>query len=148
MKQFPFGKLTVYTTTTNVPTVINTPVNNATSVNTQSHINNRIPPVHPPPHTVNPTNSHLPNVNTILSPSVHNVDNSNTTPSITSTYLYDLLTPTSCTNTPSELQCMTYSSHFHLRRLFPYPPSPLSTDYFRMHTAFTLCFPLYPVPAH
>ena len=93
MKHVPSGKLTVYTTTTNVPTVINTTVNNTTSVNTQSHINNRILPVHPPPHTVNPTNSHLPNVNTILSPSVHYVDNSNTTPFITSTYLYDLLTP-------------------------------------------------------
>jgi len=93
MKHVPSGKLTVYTTTTNVPTVINTTVNNATSVNTQSHINSRIPPAHSPPHAVNPTNSHLPNVNTILCPSVHNVDNSNTTPSITSTYLYDLLTP-------------------------------------------------------
>ena len=92
MKHVPIGELTVYTTTSNVHTVINAPVNSATSVNTQSHINNRLPPGYPPP-IVNSTNSYLPNVNTILSPNVHNVDNSNIDPSITPTYLYDLLTP-------------------------------------------------------
>ena len=128
MKHVPYSNSNVNNTNTNVPIVTNTPVHNALPVNNTNHS------VYPPPHTVNTS------VNNLLFPTAHTVNTPSTTPLITPTYLYDLLTP--------------HLLHQHSLRtavhdlLLPLPPTlltPIPTLTI-LHPASTPYYPHYPRP--